>query len=283
MRILCTFPGRHGDLLWALPTVRAIAEATDGPVDLQIAGEFAALGPLLGDQPYLGEIIADPDWTLADWEAGGGLEPAGQAPPLLPPINQDPYDHVIPLGYRRWPTLPLPYEIFNNAVERAPLPLLPAIDLSRPWIEAIPWVDHATPLVIGFSDYHFELKVGLLALLQDRPLPPEALTREAFVLAAPGSRWVSEGGYSPIAWLEAAQRITGATAVLADCSALHVLAVACGTPAILVEPMEARWNGIFYPCGWDGPQVTVVKGLDGRPTFDARHLAEIVERILEAF
>lgn len=29
-----------------------------------------------------------------------------------------------------------------------------------------------------------------------------------------------------------------------------------------------------------GPQVTVVKGLDGKPTFDARHCAETLEKIL---
>ena len=31
MTILCTFPGKHGDLLWALPTVRAISEPEPDP------------------------------------------------------------------------------------------------------------------------------------------------------------------------------------------------------------------------------------------------------------
>ncbi len=47
---LCTFPGRYGDIIWALPTVRGISEV-EGPVDLLIAGEFASIVPLLEQQP----------------------------------------------------------------------------------------------------------------------------------------------------------------------------------------------------------------------------------------
>src|SRR5260221_13810852 len=109
-RILTTFPGRAGDLLWALPTVRAIAEHFDTEVDLQIAGEFASMVDLLLQQPYLAGVIADPRWTLTppdDWKA-----------PELPRE----YDRVFHLGYRRWPRLPLPWEVYDHIREEAGLP-----------------------------------------------------------------------------------------------------------------------------------------------------------------
>jgi hypothetical protein len=273
MPTLCTFPGRAGDLLWALPTVRAIAEAVGDPVDLQISGEFATLVPLLDRQPYLWAVHADPGWNLSDWRERG-MEHDWE-----PPVVEG-YDQVIHLGYRRWPELPLPYETFHTAVEHAPLPLLPAVDLTRPWIEA-PFPPEWTgmPLTLGFTECHFETKVGLLALLQGRVQPEDGFL--AYMLAAPGSRWVKEADYDPIDWLEAAGRITASRVLLTDCSALHVLGVAVGTPVVCVEPMEARWNPIFWPLGQDGPQVTLVKGHDHRPTVDARHVGEVLEQRLK--
>jgi hypothetical protein len=260
MRILCTFPGRYGDLLWALPTVRAIAEATGARVRLQIAGEFASLTPLLEAQPYLDQVVADPSWDV-----GTGWRPLT--------VAAGPHDRVFHLGYRRWPELPLPVEIdqtVRGAIE------LPPLDLTRPWITAL--ASHPRDLVYGFTDCHFELKYGLTELLF-----PDEDPRSFGAVFPPGSRWLTEGGIEvPASWTSAAQIISGGRVFFGDCSALHVLAVALGKPVVLVEPMEARWNPIFYPLGMNGPQVTVVKGLDGRPTFDARHCAETLQRILAA-
>lgn len=282
-RILCTFPGRHGDLLWALPTVRAIAETTGDPVDLQIAGEFGGLLPLLLAQPYLGSVFADARW---------GLTPpnAWQAPPAWPPRREggeaehfqtppDPpiaYDKVYQLGYRRWPELPLPYEIDQTV--RVDLEL-PPLDLTRPWIQPplgfASWREDQAGrrVAMGWTECHFELKYGLSCLVaaQGWSLRP----------IMSGGRWEAEGSTDPTTWGRAALVLSQADLFLGDCSALHVLAVALGKPVVLVEPMEARWNPIFYPLGMDGPQVTVVKGLDGQPTFDARHCAETLAKVLE--
>lgn len=268
--LLVTFPGRAGDLLWALPTVRAIA-AHYGPVTLQICGEFESLLPILEGQPYLKKVIADHAWSMSHgWEAPSLCKPA-----VLETYH---YDGIYHLGYRRWPELPLPLETWLQATEL--FGILPPIDLAEPWITGItPSTDWVTPLVIGWTECHFELKVGLMALLERRQ--PAEDYFEAFVLAPPGSRWITEAGFDPIPWLEAAQRIMAAQLFLGDCSALHVLAVAMGIPVLLMEPMEARWQGIFYPLGMDGPQITVVKGTDGKPTFDARHVGEALDRARE--
>ncbi len=261
MSILCTFPGRHGDLLWALPTIRAISEAAGEPVDLQIAGEFGGLLPLLALQPYLRHILADPEWS------------AGESMP--PTIFGGPKTPVYHLGYPRWPELPLPFETQETA--RALMPADLNLHLDQPWLQAIPMPPR--DVVFGFTDCWFELKYGLTELLfpdEDR----EPANVNAIGIFPPGSRWVTEGDYKPTTWLEAAGWISSARALLTDCSALHVLAVALGIPTVIVEPMEARWNPIFYPLGYDGPQVTVVKGLDGKPTFDARHVTETLSRVI---
>ena len=260
MRILCTFPGRAGDLLWALPTVRAISESLGHPVDLQIAGEFASMVDQLLKQPYLAGVIADPRWGMGDgWEA-----------PRLPKE----YDRVIHLGYRRWPELPLPFEVAGIA-NRLGLAVLP--DLQRPWITVKPQRMYGA-VAVGWTDCHFELKYGLSQLLftsrDGRPF------RDAVLLPPPGSRWITEGVERPCGWLEAAAQIAGAPCFLGDCSALHVLACALGKPVVCYEPMVERLNPIFWPYGKDGPQVTLVRGNDGEMTTDSRHTAETLEKVL---
>jgi hypothetical protein len=269
MKILCTFPGRYGDLLWTLPSIRALSRRVGQPINLLIAGEFASITLLLQQQPYLGQIITDPAWSLSppnEWQA--------------PPISG--FDLTFHLGYRGWPTLALPYEALHNLnAETVDAGMRSAgmgniqpseLALTDPWIQ----VDGPGPpceLAVGFTEAWFELKLGLLASL-DRYLPPYVQ------LTPPGSRWTTEGvGLVAVQagdWLIHARTIRNSERFLGDCSALHVLAVAMGIPAIICEPMEARWNPIFYPVGMDGPQVTVVKGTDGRPTFDARHCRDML-------
>jgi hypothetical protein len=272
MKILCTFPGRHGDLLWALPTIRAIQEHFKGEVALQIGQEYAGLVPLLQAQPYLAEVWAQPGWQ----GDRGDLRVGWEAPP--PPVLQA-YDAVYHLGYRRWPTLPLPDEIWIEAVSTVGEPL-PPIDLRRPWITVPPLTVWATPITVGFTDEWFELKVGITVLLQRGPWGADWY---GYLLTGDGSRWHHEAGHAPTDWIGAARRIAACRLFLGDCSALHVLAVALGTPAILVEPNEARWNGIFWPLGQDGPETCLVKGHDHRPTFDVRHVRAAITTVREAW
>jgi hypothetical protein len=261
MRLHLTFPGRAGDLLWALPTIRAISEAAGQPLDLSICGEFRTIIPLLkAGCPYLGEITAHDHWRLVpprEWDA-----------PLNPVVGE----RLVHLGYRGWPHTDLPHCVYEQVQKEYPdIPLAP-LDLERPWIEVepSPWMK-PDEVVAGWTEVWFELKVGILWLLQER------VTR---MLATPGSRWVTQCGCSPVPWLEAAQRIHRASVFLGDCSALHVLALAIGRPCVLVEPMQDRLNDIFWPMGKDGPRVTLVRGLDGQATHDARHCAETLQRVL---
>jgi hypothetical protein len=272
MRILATFPGRYGDLLWALPTIRALSRRVEAPVDLAIAGEFAPIIPLLERQDYLGQVHPIPTWGLSQ-----GWEP----PALRSPEVADPYDHTVHLGYRRWPEYPLALETLWTFNRQGDVPLgVQDLALHEPWITHLPAAP-PTEIAIGFSECHFELKVGLVTLLEDLDRPLLVLNHDS------RTRWALErprGGYPltlPSPWQTMAGIIRNADLFLGCCSGLHVLAVAIGIPVVIVEPMEARWNPIFYPVGMDGPQVRVVKGLDGKPTFDARHVREVIEGVLQ--
>ena len=254
-----------------MPTVRALSRRIDAPVDLLIAGEFAPIVPLLERQDYLSRVVADPAWSLSQgWQ---------------PPNREDvisPYDQTIHLGYRRWPEYPLPLETLYTFNTQGDIPLgVQDLALHEPWITNLPQAP-PTEIVVGFSECHFELKVGLVVLLE------EALHQPLLVLNHDSrTRWAMErpmGGYplsQPLPWIHMAGAIRNADLFLGCCSGLHVLAVAIGIPVVIVEPMEARHNPIFYPLGWDGPQVRVVKGLDGQPTWDARHVREVLEGVLE--
>lgn len=260
MSTLCTFPGRYGDLLWALPSVRAIAERLGEPVDFAVAGEFRSMLPLLQLQPYIRTAYAIDTWGLTppdEWRAPVDLHGTD-------------WDVVIDLGYRGWPTKPLPYQIAEQAKV--------TIDLSRPWIQ-VDGPGIPLDVAVGFTETWFELKFGLLMAIDRLYINPTYIQ-----LTLPGTRWTTETtGYASVEvvdWLGAARAIRNADLFFGDCSALHVLAVALGKPVLLCEPMEARHNDIFYPLGKTGPQVTLITGNDGKPTFDARHCADAIRQAL---
>lgn len=265
MKILCTSPGRNGDILWQLPTIRAISHFYDQPVDLQIGGEFTGIVPLLAQQPYLGKVWADPAWAMVppeEWRA-----PAVEG-----------YDHIYHAGYRGWPELPLPFWTEHGVKQAYPELAGMEVDYLTPWITLHPGGRTSIfPLVCGWSDEWFELKYGITRLV--------AWQQDLCVVCPAGSRWDVEAAslaVYPTTWEQAANRIAQADVFLGCCSALHVLAVALGKPGVLMEPSEARWNDIFYPMGMDGPRVTVVKGNTHLPTFDARAVAEAIQTKLRS-
>lgn len=289
MKTLCTFPGRYGDLIWALPTMRAISRRIGAPVDLQIAGEFASIRPLVQQQPYSGAVITSGDWTLTPPEAWKPptvpywLRPTGAG------YTSGEYDLVLHLGYRRWPELGLPFETMQTLVEHAGWPdaLGPMgfdqLHLEEPWI-TVPAAPGSPDLVIAFSECHFELKLGLTILLlaQLARTDPDLTYR---ILTPKGSGWKTATwpewrSIEEADWLGYARRLQGARVALCCNSGAHVLAVAMGVPVILYEPMESRHNEIFLPLGWQGPQVTVPFGNDGHPTLDYRHVADTIRAVL---
>lgn len=279
--ILCTFPGKYGDLLWALPTIRAISRRIGEPVDLWVAQPFGSITPLLSQQPYLGMVVA-----IDDWEVQNTAPISPRAPRILDALPTR-YDRVLNLGYRGWP-LPTVVEHTWETAQMEGFPLeLAELCLTEPWITCRkPLEPYFWPWMYGFTDEYFELKYGLVRLLEGewkasilggltaRRMPP--------IYVGDNPRWRREAGEAGTSWIETVEMITHAGAFLSDCSALHVLAVACGVPVVLVEPQAMRHNPVFYPLGTTGPQVTLVTGGDGLPTFDARHVRETLTRVAAA-
>jgi len=265
MKILCTFPGRNGDLLWALPVIRAISQHCKAPVGLQIGGEFTGIVPLLQRQPYLSHVWADSWWSLTppeEWRAPG----------------LSGYDNVFHCGYRGWPEQGLPFWVAQGVKGSYPELANLEVDYDSPWI-TIDGPGAPCEIAMGWSDEWFELKAGIVTLIGEK-IPP-------YTICAPaGSRWRTERPRASWClsyetdWVSMTAAIRNSDLFVGCCSAPHVLAVALGKPVVIMEPSQARWNPIFYPFGMDGPRVTVVKGNDGQPTHDARHVAETIERVL---
>lgn len=272
MSVLCTHPGRYGDLLWALPTMRALADHTGTRVDLLLPRRYASesLIQLLQRQPYLGGVF-----TTADWEV---LETAPISPRIPPNVTPG-YDQVVHLGLDGWPQRSLPFETYRLAALQVP-DLLPP-DLTTPWITA-PYHLPAPRIALGFTDEYFELKYGLYWLLRaafaDTDNPDR--TGHELINVSNSPRW-NDVLVKPDDWQSAAAWIGSAKLFIGCCSALHVLACALGTPVLVLEPQKARHHDCFYPYGKLGPQVTLVTGNDGLPTFDARHLIDLARMRLE--
>jgi hypothetical protein len=262
-------PGRHGDILWALPTVRAIAETYGEPVTLQISAKYGSLAQLLARQDYIHYVYVDPAWVVEE------------TAPMTPRVPPQPRhgDRVFHLGYEGWPQTNLAADIYGRAVRQAGA-LAPLGDWSRPWI-ANPYPDAgslASDLCLGFTDEHFETKYGLTQLLLNHYHHVDGRDQQIVNLSN-SPRWNREAGTVEADWLTAAAWLAQTRCAVACCSALHVLAVAVGTPVVVIEPAPARLQAVFWPLGFDGDRVQVVRGGDGLPTLDSRHLVEQVDRV----
>lgn len=275
--IIATHPGRYGDLLWALPSIRCLAAASGEPIHLRLSAKYGSAGfcALLRSQAYLASVEA-----IADWHIEESAPIAPRTPPNAPStvavtgVARGWFD----CGYDGWPTPDLPRDVWRRVAAHYGAGL-PELDLTTPWITLpattpITGMDIAD-LSIGFTDEHFELKLGVTALVTDA-VP--ASTRHA--MAAPGSRWAVEGHTRPTSWIEAARYIVTSRVFVGCCSALHVLAVGLGVPVVCMEPNTDRLHPTFWPCGQDGPQVRLVRGNDGQSTWDSRHVAEAIRAVL---
>lgn len=279
--VVAAHPGRHGDLLWALPTLRELTRVAGGPARLDIPVDIAGLEPLLSAQPYITTVIVRKDWHVED---------SAPRRPITPPGANG----VHALGYRDWPLDPLPYEVarmhglspFSGAGEDS---------YFRPWIEVPTTVPNVArgmypypTILVQWTDRYCELKLGILSEIR-RVMPGVRLVW----CAAPGSR-MAEAGAVAVDWLELAERLTMAQVMLTDCSAAHVLAAAIGVPNILVvEPETDRHHEIFWPGSltklqpWQprdtrlGRTIRPVLGTDGKPTFDSRHVIYDLTQALE--
>lgn len=266
MRILTTFPGKVGDIIWSLPTVRAISRFYSTPVEFACSREFGknGLDTLLKAQNYIADMFEIP---FPSWEASGAC---GDNYCILPEGKE--YDKVIHLGYKRWPEKELAQEIYDNWIEEGKPEKL---DMS-PWIAEY-CKQSKNQIFVGWSQEWIELKMGIT-------------TNLASASGVPGLHVSSMSGGRQSEWLtglmyeikeenlwEAALHMQDSRFYLGCLSSLWVLANALGKHCVVVEPAEARWNKIFWR---EDEKNVLVRGGDGKPTFDARHVKDAVRDML---
>lgn len=281
MNILCTMPGRFGDILWALPTVRAISESHGVPVDLAVSHKYQSICALIAQQPYIRHAFGTMDWEVIESAPITPRIPLtmygevnGEIVDTLDPLVGA-YDRFYHLGYESWPTPDLPRDIHLRARTTYRDGDVDPLDLGRPWITCQGTHFHSD-VIVGFSDEYFELKFGVCELLEIN------LGVSVNAIVPPGSRWDTELHHSGTEnWEAAAAMIKGAKVFLGCASALHVLACALGKQVVAMEPNVQRHNPIFWPYGTTG-RVLQVLGGDGLWTWDARHVADTLRKFTTA-
>ncbi len=276
--MVVTHPGKLGDLLWGLPTVRKLSEREGAPVSLYLSAWCEPLAHLLHKQAYIADVVVDKAW-----------HPPDTAPlSMYPPTSLTDQIPVVVLGYESWPSLPLPYEQAALAGRELDDHAL------RPWIQATPFAKSEFPASVLFhwTDRWFELKLGLTEYLAQR------LTSVSVrVSCGPSGRWPGQWIHGqpviPNDFATLARKILSVEVVVTDNSAVHVLCAALGKPVIVIEPETDRHHPIFWPgAGQDdnghwfrrntqlGKLIHPLLGGDHKPTFDCRHALDAIREYL---
>lgn len=264
-RYLTSFSGKAGDILWSLPTVRAVSQLTGGPVDFCCMPQYKSLLPLLEYQPYIGRAF-----VVEDWKCTGS--PHGDQPWKAPSHVESGYEKVWHLGYRKPPDLPLiDFTAVQAGVELKP-PVLPFLE--APECTSTPAGEKY--VACGFNPGYKHLKERFRAAFD------------------PGIKVVDT---ETVPWLEAASLIKHAVCFVGCRSSNAVLAHGVNQQALIYEPDLARsgygrpwWRRvvrkIVYPLA---PEGTIFRCPYGRETIwpynkapeeIAAEAAEIVRTLL---
>ncbi len=136
-----TIPGRWGDIIYALPVIKAYAARTQQLQHLVISPQAKVLRPLLRIQPYIASVTIAQKY--APQTGGFGLQP------YRVPVPEDHTGPIYHLGLRPG--------LNADTVFRQPLPLTFAqnleaeggprldLDLTKPWL----FLDHPQAQVVG--------------------------------------------------------------------------------------------------------------------------------------
>ena len=276
MKYAVTLPGKIGDILWALPTVREIARESGEKVRLIIPAMWKGVAPLLKAQDYVGEVteLDGKEWPIR-------MEAPIQ--PWYPPgIFHRPGEMVINLGHSGWPSAPLPFQYWLNLAERWPGLVKKTKPDMSPWIQPhrMGMRMDFPQIYYGMSEQWIELKAGVLVALA------ESLYALIRVPGLPGGRHMefefeSRNGevfFSEAGWIDSARIMSLCHLYVGCCSSQWVLACAMGVPVVLFDPDPGRHNEIFW---WDGEgKNEKVIGSDGQPTWDARAVVQAVREKL---
>ena len=233
MKVLCTFSGKFGDILWSLPTVEQLGEALcdaadsmDCPmpkIDFGIMPQYKSLLSLLNAQSYI-----DKAFTIDNWIYTGS--PHGDQP-WEAPVPEG-YDKVYHLTYRTHPSKNQPLIDFIAQQQ--------GITLSNP----IPFIEVKGYIAENENDgfYH------LLQSIRNYPCVAYAFNESMQEIKKQFLGEVErrlEGivkfiDVSKMPWIEAAWVIDNAIAFIGCRSSNYVLACGLGQRVFIFEPNVSR-------------------------------------------
>lgn len=124
MKLLLTFSGKYGDILWSLPVAKALHERGE-IVDFAVMRTYDTILDLVKVQPYIHNAFSLPEWVMVDTAIG--------ARPRIPPVDPPGYDKVLHLGYNSHPGPTLienGFRIADLKFPAIPLPFLEVGDVS---------------------------------------------------------------------------------------------------------------------------------------------------------
>jgi hypothetical protein len=262
-RVLCTFPGKAGDILWSLPTARAIARITGEPVDFAVMPYYESLLPLLQEQEYISRAF-----TLADWHRTGSAHGDQPEVPQNREIEQQ-YAQTWHLGYRAHPGITAPdFNLCNFVAAQQSIvlqqPVVPFLKVRQELVE------HAQAsgdyVAMAFNEQYDEQKQKFRNEFKVR------CPREVAVVWMPDLRWEV-----------VPSTIAGALAYVGDRSSNWVIAKGVDAQALTYEPHPHRNAhgpfGHIFGCPYGRPEIAVHHGT--APCTAALQIAQQVRRLME--
>jgi hypothetical protein len=101
--IATSHPGRCGDAIFCLPTIKALCSRHNCQTDFYTSDWCAPIAPLMLAQPFIRKFIISPGYMI---EAHGiGIQPWKM------PIDASQYEAVYQLGFKTYPVTPIPDHI----------------------------------------------------------------------------------------------------------------------------------------------------------------------------
>lgn len=220
-KMLVTFSGRYGDILWSLASVRQLALQHAGTeIHFGYMPQYSSLQPLLEEQRYITKAFPIKDWLCT------GSPFADQ--PWEAPVLEG-YDTVRHLTHRFHPSEHLVTATFRNTG------LLAWVEGMQPFIETQLVTNKLAVIAIGFNEHYGEQKKEFLRQLTQwlwHLCPVEAL-RPHLVDA------------TKLPWLDAARVIRAAKMFIGCRSSQAVLAHGVGQKCLIYEPAPERRPVMF--------------------------------------
>jgi hypothetical protein len=225
--VLCTFPGKYGDILWSLPTVREISRLTGGPVDFFVMPYYDNMKELFECQTYIDKTGSFKEWLRKGSDYGDQ--------PWQPPKHlEEPYRQHWHLGYRAHPGVSAPEMplVHFTAFQQG-------IQLHQP---VVPFIEVDDDLDFAIMDRHME------AMRQNRIVSyafNDQYQRQKNIFFQ--DLWKAMMGtgveflnLNMVGWKEAAWMIKSSFVYVGDRSACWVLATGMGKKTITFEPHPMR-------------------------------------------